>query len=129
MHQWVTTIDVLLSTRTVEGEDSRDKLNDMRRAFLKLKANGIPLDNKFFALIILRALPETFPATIPILFGQPDLSSSKVITAACSYWTIWTETKEDESTVAFTTRTNLDKNTNRNTGLVNPNPPGSFHCI
>ena len=129
MHELVSTIDVVLSTRVAEGEDPRDKLNDMRSAFLKLNANGIPLDDKFFALIILKALPETYAATIQVLFAQPDLSSTKVITSACNYWNMRTKTKEDESTVAFTARKNLNKSTNRNTGFVNSNPPGTFHCI
>jgi hypothetical protein len=129
MHELVATIDVVLTTRVAEGEDPRDKLNDMRNAFLKLNANSIPIDDTFFALIILKALPETFAATIQVIFAQPDLSSAKVITSACNYWNMRMKTKEDESTVAFTARKNLNKSTNRNTGFVNSNPPGTFHCM
>lgn len=98
----------------------------MRNAFLKLNSNGIPLDDKFFALIILKALPEPYAATIQVLFAQPDLASTKVITSACNYWNMRTNTKEDESDVAFTARKDLNKNTNRNAGFVNSNSRGTF---
>jgi hypothetical protein len=129
MHELVSTIDVILSTRVDDGEAPRDKLTNMRSAYLKLNANNVPLDDKFFALLILKALPESYSATVQVLFGQPDLSSDKVITSACNYWDLKTKTKEDDSSVALTARKNDKKPTNRNFGYVNPNPPGTFHCI
>jgi hypothetical protein len=126
MHELVSTIDIILSTRIEDNETPRDKLTDMRSAFLKLNANNVPLDDKFFALLVLKSLPESYSATVQVLFSQPDLSSDKVITSACNYWDLKTKTKDDESSVALAARRNMNKNANRT--YVNPNPPGTFHC-
>ncbi|KAJ9094927.1 hypothetical protein QFC21_005719 [Naganishia friedmannii] len=57
MHELVSTIDVILSTRIHEGEDPRDKLNGTRSAFFKFNGSNVPLDDKFFALLVLKKKP------------------------------------------------------------------------
>lgn len=124
MHELVSTIVVVLGIRIDDNVDPRDKLNDMRSAYLKLNENSVPLDDKFFALLLLRALPESYSATVQVLFSQPNLTSAKVITAARNYWELKAN-KEDNTSAALTARKNFDKNTHRD----NPNSIVRFHGI
>jgi hypothetical protein len=68
----VSTIESILSARVVEGQDPRDKSKDTQSAYLVLNANSISLADKFFAIIILKALHKTYAPTVQVLFGQPD---------------------------------------------------------
>jgi transposase InsO family protein len=127
MQQLVSTIDVILQTRIHEHEDPKDKLNVMRTAFDKLNSNKIPFDDKLFTLILLRCLPESYSATVQVLFAKTkmmNVSSTEVITSARSYYEL-KHTTDDESTVALAARKDgkWQKDSQRNqTG-------GTLRCI
>jgi hypothetical protein len=127
MAQLISTIDVILQTRIYESEDPKDKLNIMRTAFDKLNSNSIPLDDKLFTLILLRCLPESYSATVQVLFAKTKMmsvSSTEVINSARSYYEL-KHPGEDEATIALAAR-----NTERSNNVGQRSSTGTnFHCV
>ncbi|KAJ9110502.1 hypothetical protein QFC22_006723, partial [Naganishia vaughanmartiniae] len=127
IQQLVSTIDIILQTRIDDEEDPRHKFNMMRTAYDKLNTNHVPFDDKLFTLILLRALPDSYSATVQVLFTKTrqSLTSTEVIESARNYYDL-KHPITDEPTIALMA-SNTKKKTGYNQRVVNP--PGTFQCI